>query len=104
MTIRDRIRKWMGVDGLERVIATHTLKGQWLQGRVDVLEAELAALKAAPKPHKPDGVFDKGDKIAPTGPARYVPVARRRAAAEAASLGPQSHTEQLRANNAKAME
>ena len=53
---------------------------------------------------KHESVFD-GDKIQekPAG-ARYVPIARRRAAAEAASLGPATHDDRVREANARAME
>ena len=48
--------------------------------------------------------FDKADDKIPASSARYIPVARRRAQAERASAGPQNHTDQVRANNAKVME
>ena len=49
------------------------------------------------------GPFDKDAKI-PSGPRRYVPVAVRRAQAEAESMGPRTHSEQVVANNARAIE
>ena len=53
---------------------------------------------------KRESVFD-GDKIQekPAG-SRYVPIARRRAAAEAATMVPATHSEQVRANNTRALE
>ena len=53
-----------------------------------------------------DSPFDQNAKMPDRSARRpaYVSVAQRRAQAEAASLGPQTHTEQVRENNAKAME
>jgi hypothetical protein len=48
--------------------------------------------------------FDRDAKIPDSKPGRYVPVAKRRAEAEAASLGPQTHSERVVANNARAIE
>lgn len=70
----------------------------------DVAEYIPSSVKSRPALAPiPDSVFDKSDKIAPTGPWRYVPLGRRRAAAEAASLGPHSHAEHVRANNEKVL-
>lgn len=49
-------------------------------------------------------VFDSRDKIPAKAPAHYVPIGRRRAQAEIASMGPVTHDAKVRENNAKAME
>lgn len=64
----------------------------------DVL-TEASRLKAAKSE-----VFDSRDKIPAKAPAHYVPIARRRAQAEIASMGPVTHDAKVRENNAKAME
>lgn len=51
-----------------------------------------------------DTVFDSRDKIPAKAPAHYVPIGRRRAQAEIASMGPVTHDAKVRENNAKAME
>lgn len=68
------------------------------------LEEIAGVLKEASR-LKSQRVFDS-DTIPDRQPNRvpYVSVAKRRAQAEAASLGPQSHKDQVRVNNAKAME
>ena len=48
-------------------------------------------------------VFD-GDKIQEKPAQRYVPIARRRAQAESASMGPQNHADSVREANARAIE
>ena len=64
----------------------------------DVL-TEASRIKAAKSP-----TFD-GDKIQEKSASlRYVPIARRRAQAEAASLGPATHNDRVRANNTRALE
>lgn len=50
------------------------------------------------------GPFDRDAKIPTTGPRRYVSIAVARAQAEAASLGPQTHRDEVIANDARAME
>ncbi len=104
MTLRDRIREWLGIDEDRGIIDTHTLKGKWLESRIDELEAELSAFKLALKSKAAESVFN-GDKI-PDKPktGRYVPIAQRRAQAERESIGPATHDEKVRANNARAME
>ena len=64
----------------------------------DVL-TEASRIKAAKSP-----TFD-GDKIQEKSASlRYVPIARRRAQAEAASQTPATHNAQVRANNTRALE
>jgi len=64
----------------------------------DVL-TEASRIKAAKSP-----TFD-GDKIQEKSASlRYVPIARRRAQAEAASQTPATHSAQVRANNTRALE
>jgi|HubBroStandDraft_1064217.scaffolds.fasta_scaffold268357_1 hypothetical protein len=64
------------------------------RGRASVIAREVVAKSPT---------FDKDDKIPTNGPRRYVPLAIRRAQAERASMGPQTHDAQVRENNAKAM-
>lgn len=64
----------------------------------DVLK-EASRLKAAK-----DSPFADRDKIPVMPQGRYVPLARRRAQAEAESQGPATHDERVRANNTRAME
>lgn len=63
-----------------------------------------ASKRNAVKQNPPEAVFDKPNDKIPASGNRYIPVARRRAAAEAQSAGPANHDEQLRRNNAKVME
>ena len=65
----------------------------------DVLKA-ASRLKAS----RADSPFEQPDKIPSTAPARDVPVARRRAAAEMQSAGTVTHDDQVRKNNERAME
>ena len=82
---------------LDRGIA-HAATVRELQNRANKAEAELQRLPA------PTPVFD-GDKIPDkSGRVSYVPVARRRAQAEAAILGPKTHGDKLRENNIRAIE
>ncbi len=66
-----------------------------VEGIQDVLK-EASRIRAA----RPEST---GDKI-PLGSDRYVPIARRRAQAEQASMGPQTHRDQVVANDTKAMQ
>jgi hypothetical protein len=61
--------------------------------------SRLKTLKEQPSPFEGDKI---PDKVKPT--SRYVPVSTRRAQAERQSLGPATHDEKVRENNARAME
>ena len=66
----------------------------------DVL-TKASQIKAA---KQPEPVFDRDTLQPMKQPRRYVPIASRRAQAEAASLGPQTHRDEVIANDARAME
>jgi hypothetical protein len=61
--------------------------------------SRLKSSKEQPSPFEGDKI---PDKVKPT--SRYVPVSTRRAQAERQSLGPATHDEKVRENNARAME
>ena len=103
MSIRGRLRQWLGFGILDAkiVILRGMVENQAV--RIHDLEGELYQFRSALK-SKAQSAFDKPDDKIPASPARYIPVARRRAQAERASAGPQNHTDQVRANNAKVLE
>jgi hypothetical protein len=106
IAVRRWLSKWSGCDiqAAKIVILTSMLEDQ--SQRIHSLEDELADFKQALKTRaaRADSPFEQRDKIPSTAPARYVPIARRRMAAEMQSAGPATHDEQVRKNNARAME
>lgn len=74
-----------------------------LQTNTDSIRDVLTKASAI-KAQKQDSVFDR-DTITPTNQKpRYVSLAIRRAQAERASLGPVTHDDRVRENNARAIE
>lgn len=100
-TLRQWIWTWLGIPDGEFVRSEDFLdlqdKFQEIQSKLDKLLIGLENKASAAS------VFDR-DKIPLSESTRYVPIARRRAAAERQSLGPVTHDDKVRANNAQAME
>ena len=91
---------------MKALVSHHGLMSNLVNNSSATLNLLTEASKRNALREKPEqSAFDKSDndKIPPSG-QRYVPVARRRAAAEAASAGPATHREQVAANNARVME
>lgn len=105
ITLRDRLRNWLGIGHLWLAIETASQRNHELESRINELQFELSNFRTALKT-KASEVFDKptGDKLMPSGTMRYVPVARRRAAAEQASQGAKTHADEVRVNNQKVFE
>lgn len=100
-TVRQEIR-----DAKSRILGELKMHSDDISGTADeVVKISEVLTKASALKVQRESVFDAGDKIPDRQPSRlaYVPVARRRAAAEMASTGPQTHIEKVRENNAKAM-
>jgi hypothetical protein len=105
MNMRGRIKCWLGFDIIDAKFTILHGMIEEQSKRIHDLEGELYEFRTALKAKVAQSAFDKkpDDKIAPSG-NRYVPVARRRAAAEAASAGPATHKAEVLDNNARAME
>jgi hypothetical protein len=100
-TIKRAIRRWLGIPHGEFVPADVLPE---IDERIQALESKLdKLLTGLDKQIAKSSVFDR-DKIPPSEPQRYVPIAKRRALAERQSMGPQTHRDEVRANNARAME
>lgn len=96
-----RLRKLATLADAQSFLVQRTnehLRENWEKEKEEAFERGRALMldrRPEPKPIN--------DKI-PLGSDKYVPIARRRAAAEAASMGPQTHREQVIANDTKAMQ
>ena len=81
------------------------MRADWEKEKQDAFDrgrtGRIGSLDIQPGAHQ---VFGTEDAKIPTTPRRHVPVGIRRAQAEAASLGPKNHSEQVAANNARALD
>lgn len=106
LAVRRWLSKWSGCDiqAAKIVIMASMLEDQGQ--RIHALEGELFEFKQAlkAKASRSDSPFEQRDKMPSTAPARYMPIARRRAAAETQSQEPITHDAKVRENNARAME
>src|SRR5277367_211943 len=100
-TVKNRICRWLGID-TELLIFRGRISDQ--EQRICALEIELFDFKEALKARARQSVFDGEKSPEKSGRVGYVPVARRRAQAEYASLGPKTHDEKVRENNTRAIE
>ena len=76
-------------------------------GTADEVVQIAEVLKAASvinRTRQTNSVFDNDKIQEKPASLRYVPIARRRQQAEMASIGPQTHQDQVRENNARAIE
>jgi len=78
--------------------AADVIETQQISAETRSVLKEASRIKAAR-----ESVFEPRDTI-PSGSRRYVPLALRRRMAEQASAGPATHKEQVRENNARAIE
>lgn len=97
-TIRDRLRKWLGID--DDAESTRNI-ADCLLAEIATLSEKYDTMISALENRAKSKTFDR-DTIPVSKPGPYVPVARRRAMAEAQSLGPATHNDEVRRNNAKA--
>jgi hypothetical protein len=104
VTFKDRVRRWLGIDihGAKLVILHGMIDAQ--RDRIKDLEDELSTFKEALKARSKASVFESDTIPDRPGKMAYVPVSRRRAQAEYASLGAKTHDDKVRENNVRAIE
>lgn len=101
---RRLVGNWLGMDVLHSRLTVQQKQIKSLQDDYQDVAGELREFKEAlERQAAKASVFDR-DKLPANEATRYVPIARRRAMAERQSLGPVTHDDKVRANNARAME
>jgi hypothetical protein len=105
-TLRQWLRDWLGIAADELKCRAMEAKLADAEASIDALMVELSSFKDALKARatRSESVFGDGGKLPVNKPTRFVPLAIRRAQAEAAARGPQNHDAQVRDANVKAME
>lgn len=94
---------WKTKDTVALMEEMETISAQVADISVRLGDVEHVLKEASRIRAQKDSPFEKDSGKIPST-KHYVPVARRRAEAEQASLGPQTHAEKVRANNARALE
>lgn len=101
--MRELIRRWLGIgESISQADFIAYQEGQ--QQLMTALQSQLTDFKDALKRRAEASRTFDGDNMQPVRSTRYVPIARLRAMAEAQSAGPATHKEQVRENNARAIE